>query len=334
MTHIDNNQEAGAAREVASGVYQITVPTPFAVGPVNLYLITGETPTLVDVGPRTDAAWEALHQGLEMSGHSLSQIKQIVLTHHHVDHSGMLERVRQASGAKVYCHPYAIPFVEMDEDFLQYHDEFFHKLYVQCGVPQEMLGVIVRFRMMMQTFAEATKIDGTIRHGETLPHLPEWKVLTTPGHAQDHVSFLRESDRVMIAGDHIIQHISSNAFIEPPLDRSQVRPMTLVQYRTSMEMCLGLPIELILPGHGELVTNHHELITERLQNNWKRTNVLRGFLQDGEKTAYELAQGLFPTKYQKELPLVISETLGHLDLLTMLYQVETTERDGVIYYSL
>lgn len=322
------------AQRMAEGIWQIEVPTPFPVGPVNIYLIEGEYPTLVDAGPLTEEAWNSLCQGLDEAGYALADLRQIVLTHHHVDHIGLLERVRKASGATVYAHPQATPYVSQDKEFLAFHDQFFIDLYRACGLPDEKLLIIEKYHRKILNYAEPSRIDGHLKHEEQIPHLKEWQVMYTPGHSQSHVSFYRESDKVMIAGDHIIKHISSNAFIEPPRNRSYTRPLTLVQYRTALEMCAAKEIDLILAGHGEPVANHRDLITQRLQRNWERTNTLRLFLRDGEKTAYELTKLLFPTIYEKELPLTLSETLGHIDLLIILHQLEARERDGVIYYSL
>jgi len=320
-------------KQVAEGIYQIQLPTPFAVGPVNVYVIAAECLTLVDAGPKTEEAWEALQFGLEQIGYGVTDIQQVILTHHHVDHSGLLERVRRACGANIYAHPFAVPYVEYDEQFMAFHDEFFEQLYRECGVPQAGLEIISKYRKKMDRYSEKTRIDASLQHEQALPHLPEWQVIYTPGHSQSHLSLLRKEDRVMIAGDHVIKHISSNAFIEPPRDQSRSRPFTLVQYRTALEMVAAMDVQLILPGHGDPVTEHRELITHRLQRNWDRTDTLRRFLESGEKTAYELSTLLFPQIYEKELPLVLSETLGHIDLLTIVGQIEVRENNGVLYYS-
>ncbi|WP_312117290.1 MBL fold metallo-hydrolase [Brevibacillus reuszeri] len=322
------------ATEMAQDVFCLEIPTPFNVGAVNVYLVKGEKLTLVDVGPLTAAAWEALTTGLASIGYKVEDIEQVVLTHHHVDHCGLLEKVRQASGATTLAHPLAAPYVEQDEDFIAFHDQFFTELYKKAGVPEEKLIIIQKFHQLMKTFSEPSRIDGLLRHEQIVPHLSEWKVLYTPGHSQSHLSLYREKDRVMLGGDHIIKHISSNAFIEPPRDRSGARPLTLVQYRTALQMCADQEIDLVLSGHGEPVTNHRELVLSRLQKNWERTDTLRRMLADGEKSAYELTSMLFPTLYEKELPLTLSETLGHIDLLTILHQVEVREQNGMLYYHL
>jgi glyoxylase-like metal-dependent hydrolase (beta-lactamase superfamily II) len=331
---MENQGKYDTAKQVAEGVYQIQIPTPFSVGPVNVYLVEGEQLTLIDAGPLTEEAWTALTDGLESIGYRVEDIRQLVLTHHHVDHCGLLERVRKASGAKTFSHPLAVPYVELHESFLGFHDRFFLDLYRESGVPEEKLSIIRKFHKLMMTFSERSRIDGLLKHEKPVPHLPEWQVLYTPGHSQSHLSLYRAKDRVMIAGDHIIKHISSNAFIEPPRDQSRSRPLTLVQYRTALQMCADMEIDLVLSGHGDPVHNHRELILQRLQKNWERTDTLRRLLADGEKSAFELTALLFPTLYEKELPLTLSETLGHIDLLLILHQLEIKERDGVLYYSL
>lgn len=319
---------------IAEGIYQISIPTPFAVGAVNLYLVAGEKLTLVDVGPLTEEAWHALSSGMEQIGYRLKDVEQIVLTHHHVDHCGLLARVREQSGAVTMAHPLAKPYVEQDATFMDFHDRFFLQLYRESGVPEEKLTLIKRFHQRITTFSAPSKIDVDLKHEQKVPGLEGWQVLYTPGHSQSHLSLYREKDGVMIAGDHIIKHISSNAFIEPPRDQTLTRPLTLVQYRTALEMCADMELDLVLPGHGESVTNHRELILNRLNRNWERTGVLRQHLHDGEKTAYQLTELLFPTLIHKEMPLTLSETLGHIDLLSILHQVEIEQRDGVFYYSL
>lgn len=334
MNNDDNKVRLAKRGEVARGIYHIEVPTPFAVGPVNIYLLEGERLTLVDVGPLTPEAWQAVTNGIEDIGYSLSDIQQIVLTHNHVDHTGLLERMRLASGARTFSHPLAVSYVEWNEEFSAFHRQFFDKLYRENGVPEESLSIIEKYHKRMMTFAERSQIDEVLKHEQAMPGLSEWQVLYTPGHSQDHISLYRPEDGVMIAGDHLIKHISSNAFVEPPQGHSDQRPLTLVQYRTALEMCASKEIEIIFAGHGEPIANHRELISQRLQKNWERTDRLRQLLRDGEKTAYELATLLFPTKYKKELPLVLSETLGHIDLLMILHQLEVREKDGVLYYSI
>ena len=71
-------------------IAKIVLPTPFAVGDVNVYLVKGEELSLIDAGPQTEEAKQVLDRNLSELGYSISDIDQVVLTHHHPDHAGML----------------------------------------------------------------------------------------------------------------------------------------------------------------------------------------------------------------------------------------------------
>ncbi|WP_078428091.1 MBL fold metallo-hydrolase [Alkalihalobacterium alkalinitrilicum] len=323
--------------KVKEDIYQIVLPTSFPVGPVNVYLIEGDLLTLVDTGPKTDEAWEILIKGIEETGYQLKDIQQILITHHHVDHSGLLERIRKISGAQTLGHPLLVPHLQFDNKFLEYRNRFFANLYTECGVPKEYHNHYAEEQELIQTLVEPSQVDIKLGHRQQVPGLKEWEVLYTPGHSQDHLSIFRKRDGVFLGGDHIIEHISSNALIEPPIDpanKANERPMTLVQYRTALEMCADEEIQIVFSGHGVPVLNHRELIHERLKSNWRRTEKIRKLLKEGPKTVFEITGLLFPNIFERELNLTISETLGHLDLLKLVYQVEVQENQGVSYYSI
>ena len=86
-------------------IVPISVPTPFYVGPVNVYLIAEEPVTLIDTGPKTREALEALKEGLRRARFRVSDIRRIVLTHAHEDHCGLAKSLRdEAKDAEVFVH--------------------------------------------------------------------------------------------------------------------------------------------------------------------------------------------------------------------------------------
>ncbi|MCB0201931.1 MAG: MBL fold metallo-hydrolase, partial [Anaerolineae bacterium] len=72
-----------AGTPLLSRLHRITVPTPFAVGPVHAYLAEGDPLTLVDTGPDTEDALAALQGGLAGLGYDVSDVQRIVITHSH-----------------------------------------------------------------------------------------------------------------------------------------------------------------------------------------------------------------------------------------------------------
>src|SRR5215813_10632340 len=73
-------------------IEKLVIPTPFPVGPINIYLVVDDPITLVDTGPKTDQAVAALREQLSELGFKTEDVKRIVLTHTHEDHCGLAER--------------------------------------------------------------------------------------------------------------------------------------------------------------------------------------------------------------------------------------------------
>ncbi len=87
--------------EVLPKLYQIVVPTPFAVGPVNCYVALSDPITLIDVGPRQPDSRAALHAGLSELGLKTSDLRRIIITHAHADHYGLAAELVRESGAEL-----------------------------------------------------------------------------------------------------------------------------------------------------------------------------------------------------------------------------------------
>src|SRR6267378_2231344 len=86
-------------------IIPISLPTPFYIGTVNVYLIAEDPITIIDTGPKTKEAIEALRAGLRSVGFLVSDIRRIVLTHAHEDHCGLARSLRdEAKNAEVLVH--------------------------------------------------------------------------------------------------------------------------------------------------------------------------------------------------------------------------------------
>src|SRR4026208_867230 len=86
-------------------IIPISLPTPFYIGPVNVYLIAEDPLTIIDTGPKTKETIEALRAGLRKAGYLVSDLRRIVLTHAHEDHCGLARSLRdEAKNAEVFVH--------------------------------------------------------------------------------------------------------------------------------------------------------------------------------------------------------------------------------------
>ncbi|MCF6408351.1 MBL fold metallo-hydrolase [Pseudalkalibacillus salsuginis] len=313
-----------------SNIHCITLPTPFAVGDVNVYLIEDEKLTLVDTGPKTKEAWEAFLTQINKLGFGVSEIEQVVLTHHHPDHVGLSDYLKD-NGTTFIGLAYNEPWLRQDPEFLDHHDAFYLKIYKEMGIEKFHEKAMKQIRGYL-AYSCSINIHTIVKEGDRIAGLPGWIVIETPGHAQGHLSLLSEKDGIMIGGDHLIQHISSNALIEPPPIGVQERPKTLIQYRNSLRKLLDLKVNTVYPGHGNPVVHPKDLIKERLMKQEERAKDILNLIIDPPLTGFEICQKLFPSIFLKELGLTMSETLGHLDLLDSKELVQITEKNGVLYF--
>jgi glyoxylase-like metal-dependent hydrolase (beta-lactamase superfamily II) len=293
-------------------IYRIVVPTPFPVGNVNMYLIKGDSLTLIDAGVKTEEAWRSFQQQLRQIGYTPSDIDQVVITHHHPDHVGLLDYLPDT--IPVIGHQKADRWLRQDETFFQQHQRFFEQFLLECGVDRLFLAELPNLRGSLR-YACHRPLTATVKEGDLLPGLPHWKVIETPGHAQSHVVFYRETDGAMIGGDHLLLHISPNPLMEPPFPGETERPKPLLQYNASLLKMRNYDISFVMTGHGEDVTDVSALIEKRLRKQRERAEQVLDMLKQRPHTVFEVCQKLFPTVYQQEFILTMSETIGQLDYL-------------------
>ncbi|WP_303969596.1 MBL fold metallo-hydrolase [Sporosarcina ureae] len=309
-------------------ITKIITPTPFAVGDVNCFLLKGDTLTLVDAATKTPEAREVLQMKLKEMGYTFHDIEQVFVTHHHPDHCGLVE---QFDRAEILGHPYLNYWLSRDAEFLDRHDHFYEQSLLEEGVPDEYSKWLQRFRRSVDMMGDRP-VDRIMNEGDELPGHPGWKIQESLGHAQSHLSLFNEQQGILIGGDLLLEKVSSNPLIEPPLKKEQGRPKSLLQYNASLKRLLGLPVSLVYGGHGGEIMNAHDLITERLAKQHDRAMKVLAML-DESKTVYDVTKLLFPAVYEKELGLTLSETIGQLDyLVANEFISETTDAVGVHHY--
>ena len=138
---------------------------------------------------------------------------------------------------------------------------------------------------------------------------------------------------MLIAGDHLLARISSNPLVSRPLTGPEhPRPRALVQYTESLRATRELPARLILPGHGDPILEHAELIDERLRMHRRRAARVLQILGARPLSAYEIALQMWGNVAVTQAYLTLSEVLGHLDLLVEAGQAIERETDGAAVF--
>ena len=321
------------ARAAAAGIHRIAIPTPFAVGRVNVYLIEDDPLTLVDAGPNSGSSLDELQRSLSSLGHALEDIELVILTHQHIDHLGLVNIVAQHSGAEVAAIDVAVSFVENFSEEMAAQDRFAAKTMLRHGVPEDVVSALQSVSQAFRAWGARVKVTRPLHNGERIELRDRvLEVHFRPGHSPSDTVFHDPDRRILISADHLLGHISSNPLITRPLDGSVERPQALVTYLDSLEKTREMDVELVLPGHGDPVTDHRALIDERFALHRRRAAKIHGLIAERSRTGYELAQSLWGNIAVTQAFLTLSEVLGHTDLLLNAGQVREVDEDGVVRF--
>lgn len=305
-------------------LYCISLPTPFPVGPVNVYFAPGKPVTLIDTGPKDEATRDALEQGLRAHGYQIEALEQIILTHHHADHIGMTAELAARSGAKVLTHPYNFPWLADYTATRTGYAPFYRQLFKANGIPEKIVKEIEAASAAVAHWTDSFAGAGTLHEGEQIFFAQHaWKIYHTPGHAGGLICLWEKESRTLLANDHILKDISSNAILEPPENPTAPRPRRLLDYMRELKRMAQLEPNWVLPGHGEAFSGIAAIVEGRLAFYHQRAQSIREILRTRPLTTWQLTRELFPDlRVGIDFFLGVSEVLGHLDLLRAAKQIE------------
>ncbi len=321
-----------------AGIHRIAVPTPFLVGRVNIYLVEDDPLTLVDSGPNSGTSLTELERGLAALGHRVEDLERIVVTHQHIDHIGLVGILADRSGAEVCALDRLAPWLADYATSMEEDDRFAEAVMERHGIPRELRLGLRAVSSGFRAWGGAARVDTPLGAGSTLAFRDRtWTVHHRPGHSPSDTAFEDAERRILLGGDHLIGHISSNPLVSRPLGGGDPddRPRALLDYLASMRATRELALDVVLPGHGDPVTDHAALVDERIRLHERRAAKIAGLLADGPVTAYEIATRMWGNVAVTQAYLTLSEVLGHVDLL--LERGEATEArdaEGVTRFAL
>ncbi len=167
----------------------------------------------------------------------------IVLTHGHFDHVGTLEALAAAWDVPVYAHPIEHPYLDGTAAY-------------PPGDPSVGGGLMASLSGLYPT--KPVDVSGRLRalpEDGSVPGMPGWRWLHTPGHSPGHVSLWRETDRTLIAGDAFVTTAPESAYataVQASEIHGPPRYFTIdwAASRASVQRLAALDPALAVTGHG------------------------------------------------------------------------------------
>lgn len=307
----------------------IQVPIPYPFKYVNCYLLKGDGAVLVDCALDTLEARPTLEAALKEHNLTFADLDKVVLTHHHPDHYGLCGLIEEY-GPGVWMLD-----VEKERGHIFWTEpermmQMGREMLVRHGVTGEYLGGLAAEVNATRRRVHPAKNPQTFSDGELINLAGmEFRVVWTPGHADGHAMFLRESDGVLLAGDQILERISPNIGIW-----AYSFPNPLRDYLNSLEKTANLGASVAFTGHYRHIENLVARCGELEEHHQERLGYLLGLMRSGPKTAWEFSLELFPGGLNMaQRRFAWSETLAHLEFLVA--EGKARRRDGdILRYAL
>lgn len=322
----------GSSQEVAPGVRWLSMPLPFQLDHINLWLLDDEDGwTIVDSGignRQTRELWDEIFKGA-------LGVKRLVLTHYHPDHAG---------NAAWLCQRFGVELWTTQGEYLTAHAvrasaagyttqavlSVFRRNGLDEAHYQAMSGRNNRYAELVPDFPHSYRriIEGdTLRVGKN-----SWKAIVGHGHAPEHLSLYSPELNTVIAGDMLLSTISTNVSvwsIDPEGDPLRLFLDSIARYRE-------LPADvLVLPSHGKPFRGAHQRVAQLEAHHQARFEEIKKALREGPKSAGDLLPVLFRRKLDAHQTFfAMGEAIAHLHYLYYAGEVgRSMAADGIMRYA-
>ena len=190
-------------------------------------LAMGDEAVMVDAGGK--GSFGRISAGLKSLGIPLERVSLVVLTHYHPDHSGGLDKLVEATGAKVAVHKEEAGVIGGADPR---PSPFRHGLI--AGVTGPIMG---------RLYGRPVKVDHVLKGGDRLPVGDEVQVVHTPGHTPGSICLYLPSKKTVIVGDAL--QFRAGRLTLPARSVTQDSEQAL----ESLRLLLDLDFETIIFSH-------------------------------------------------------------------------------------
>jgi len=298
---------------------QIEVSLDIMFQSVNTYLMPGDALSLIDCGVYTDENWHFLQAELKKYGYQISDIEQVIITHEHRDHIGMLPEIMANSDAQILAPKAIQGWFENPAEMDSREVKFTRELIGNLGFPEEVLQKAHQFfdaREIARPIEEFSRIQ-YYEEGEKL-HLgnTKWEILNTPGHCPTQHIFLEEGAERVFGSDMLLPIAPMPIPVETN-EENDPESGALASLLKSYDRVKAFDIQEVFPGHGPIFSGANGVIDRQLARIGMRKEECYEAIKAGFSTPYEVNRKMYP--YQQTPPDFsgLYMVLGYLQLLQM-----------------
>lgn len=212
---------------------------------VNMYMVRNELTddwVLIDAGLKSSAP-KIKKMAAQLFGED-AKPAAILLTHGHFDHTGSLIRLAEEWHVPIFCHYLELPYLSGKSSYPPPDST------VNGGLMAKMAWMFPKKPINIESRLSILPPDGNV------PFLDDWRYIYTPGHAPGHVSFFRDSDKVLIAGDAVVTTMQESVMSVMMQKKKLSGPPKYFTYdweaaKNSVMILAALHPEVIATGHGK-----------------------------------------------------------------------------------
>jgi len=266
-------------QEVLPNLFRIKIPLPDSpLKYLNSYVIRDPARCLIiDTGLNRTECLEAMLAGLRYIDVDLAQ-SDLFITHLHADHFGLVAKLASESTNVFFSRPEK-ELMESWEGF-----EAMIEYAGKNGFPQNELRAALDKHPGAKYGTEWIPELRVLEDGDQIQFGGyQFQCVATPGHTMGHTCLYEPEKKVLVAGDHILIDITPN--IQCWSDTQN----PLKHYLSSLDKVAGLQVDLVLPGHRRLISDHQARIEELRRHHALRLAEVITILGTGAMTAFEVA---------------------------------------------
>ncbi|MET1178421.1 MBL fold metallo-hydrolase [Peribacillus simplex] len=285
---------------------------------------------LVDVGFPTEIAKKYWEEVLEELCMKPTDISKIILTHFHPDHTGLISWMQQKTGARVYMSDAEAQMIKTVFGGNTKQAEAIYELFGKHSVPEPLL---TKVRENVLFFSnKVSPLPEIESFQETYIDSPggRWSAKTYGGHAEGHLCFYQETQKIMLIGDVVLNKITPNISLWPNSDQNPLK-----SYFSTLHQLVDQDVSIAYPAHGTPIVNLAQRAKEIIEHHHERIATILTILES-KKDAYKITEKLFQHKKltDHQWRFAIAETLAHLEYLVAENRIQKISNGGMFRYEL